>query len=217
MSRLLFLPLCFLTICSAVPALGQDAHLSEPASGAIYSRSAFVHGYRHGYEEGYHLGNLDINMGRLARSKKSHVPGLSRGYSPEFGPKKLFEAGFHAGVAAGYGDGYTGRVFRAVDSVRALAVALDQALPSAEQKESSFFDQGLAEGYRDGFDRKEPAGAPNTLLDFRNVGCAQRPAEGAANSWNGGGYCEGYRRGFFLGHADAIVVTSDRAALEASK
>ena len=216
MSRLPFLPLCFLTICTVVPALCQEAHLSEPGSGVIYSRSAFVHGYRHGYEEGYHLGNLDINMSRLARTKKSHFSGRSLGYSPDFGPKKLFEAGFHAGVAAGYCDGYTGRVFRAVDSVRAIAVALDQALPSAEQKESSF-DQGLAGGYRDGFDRKDPAGPPTEILDFRNISCAQRSGEGADDSGDPGGYCEGYRRGFFLGHADALVVISDRAALEASK
>src|SRR5215831_20537627 len=113
MLRATLVPVCLLFACFTW-AQAQENHLSEPGSGAIYSRSAFAHGYRHGYEEGYHAGNLDINMGRPVRTKKTRFQGMTAGYSPEFGSKKLFEAGFHAGAAAGYGDGYAGRVFRAV-------------------------------------------------------------------------------------------------------
>ncbi len=221
MFRFLLLPLCVLTLCCALPACSQEAHLSEKGSGAIFSRSAFAHGYRHGYEEGYHLGNLDVNMGRLARVKKSQFGRLNLAYSSGFGPKKSFEAGFYAGVRAGYGDGFAGRTFRAVDSMRAIAVALDETSPGVDRANYSF-DQGLASGYRDGLERGEPSDQPSATLDFRNVGCARLSSDQQASDKQEdllaqGSYCDGYRRGFVLGHRDALVLGSGQNPLEASK
>ena len=192
--------------------------MSEQGSGAIFSRSAFAHGYRHGYEEGYHLGNIDANFAHLARTKKSQFHGLRLGYSAEFGSKKSFEEGFQSGVLAGYGDGYAGRNFRAVDSMRIIATSLDEAEASAGQEKGGSFDQGVASGYRDGLRQKEPANPPRQSLDFHNVGCVQRASEEQSDPFTGqGNYCEGYRRGFVLGHGDALVLTPGQIALEASK
>lgn len=196
------------------PGEGQESHLSEPGSATIYSRSAFAHGYRHGYEEGYHFGNLDINMGRPVRTKKTRFQGMTSGYSSEFGSKKLFEAGFHAGAAAGYGDGYTGRVFRAVDSLRNIAAALDYA---SGESANGFFDQGLAAGYRDGFEPNNAWITSAMPLDFRAVDCSEVATEKPKDPFAEGSYCEGYRRGFVLGRADALAITPYRIDLEASK
>lgn len=221
MFRFLLLPLCVLALCCAFPAYSQEAHLSEKGSSPIFSRSAFAHGYRHGYEEGYRLGNLDVNMGRLTRVKKSQFGHLNLAYSSGFGPKKSFEAGFYAGLRAGYGDGFAGRTFRAVDSIRAIALALDDTSPGADQANYSF-DQGLASGYRDGFEQGEPSGQSPGALDFHNVGCAQLSSDKQASDKRDdflaqGGYCDGYRRGFVLGHDDALMLGSDPSPLEASK
>jgi len=214
MLRASLLPKCLLLLC-VTWAQGQENHLSEPGSGAIYSRSAFAHGYRHGYEEGYHVGNLDINMGRPIRTKKTRFQGMTSGYSSEFGSKKLFEVGFHAGATAGYADGYSGRVFRAVDSLRNIAEDLVES-PSANTA-NTFFDQGLAAGYRDGFDPNNTGTRSAMPLDFRAMGCPELATEKPTDSVAEGSYCEGYRRGFVLGHADASAITPDRTELEASR
>ena len=215
MRRFSLLSICLLTMC--VPqALTQEAHLSEEVSGAIFSRSAFAHGYRHGYEEGYHLGNIDANFAHLARTKKSQFRGLRLSYSSEFGPKKSFQEGFQSGVVAGYGDGYAGRTFRAVDSMRAIATSLEGASAGQDQTGSSF-DQGVASGYRDGLRDTDQASQSPSPLDFHNVGCVQRASEGQNDLPGQGSYCEGYRRGFVLGHGDALVLSPGQIALEASK
>src|SRR5262249_27724006 len=153
MRRFSLLPVCLLTMCLP-QARTQETHLSEQGSGAIFSRSAFAHGYRHGYEEGYHLGNIDANFAHLARTKKAQFRRLRLNYSSEFGSKKSLEEGFQSGLWAGYGDGYAGRNFRAVDSMRAIATSLEEA--SAGQDHGSSFDQGVASGYRDGLRQKDP-------------------------------------------------------------
>jgi hypothetical protein len=226
MFRFLLPSLCVFTLCCALPARSQEAHLSEKGSSAIFSRSTFAHGYRHGYEEGYHLGNLDVNMGRLARVKKSQFGHLNLGYASGFGPKKSFEAGFYAGMRAGYGDGFAGRTFRAVDSMRAIAAALDESSPGVDGANDSF-DRGLASGYRDGFEHVESSEGPSGALDFRNVGCARLSSDNQASNNQAsdkeadltaqGSYCDGYRRGFVLGHGDALVLGSAPSPLEASK
>jgi flagellar biosynthesis/type III secretory pathway protein FliH len=215
MRRFSLLSICLLALCLP-QAQSQETHLSEQGSGAIFSRSAFAHGYRHGYEEGYHLGNIDANFAHLARTKKSQFHGLRLGYSSGFGSKKSFEEGFQSGVLAGYGDGYAGRNFRAVDSMRTIAISLEEASAGHEQAGSSF-DQGVASGYRDGLRQKEPANPPRESLDFHNVGCVQRASEEQSEHSGQGSYCEGYRRGFVLGHGDALVLTPGQIALEASK
>src|SRR5215472_11973335 len=216
MRRFWLLSICLLALCLP-QAQSQETHLSELGSVAIFSRSAFAHGYRHGYAEGYHLGNIDANFAHLARTKKSQFHGLRLGYSAEFGSKKSFEEGFQSGVLAGYGDGYAGRNFRAVDSMRIIATSLDEAEASAGQEKGRSFDQGVASGYRDGLRQKEPADPPRESLDFHNVGCVQRASEEQRDPSGQGSYCEGYRRGFVLGHGDALVLTPGQIALEASK
>jgi hypothetical protein len=215
MRRLLPSILLFLTAATAMPADAQESHLREAGSGTVLARSAFAHGYRHGYEEGYHLGNIDVNMGRLARKKRDQFHGLSQGYSSQFGPKKSFESGFEAGLQAGYSDGFTGRSFRAVEATRALARALEPASPA--DPSGVYFDQGLASGYIDGYQRGATAPALAPPLDAAAVACSQfhplKPQDAAAES----SYCEGYRRGYVLGHTDALVRGVDRPALEAVK
>lgn len=214
MRRFSVLPICLLTLCF-LPAQSQETHLGEQGSGAIFSRSAFAHGYRHGYEEGYHLGNIDANMGRLARTKKSQLHGLSLNYSSEFGSKKSFEEGFRAGVLPGYGDGYSGRSFRAVESMRTIATSLEEESTAGDPASSSF-DQGLASGYHDGLQRRDAPSQSPAPLDFHNVGCVPQ-AEKQNDLPVQGGYCDGYRRGFVLGHEDALVLSPGQIALEASK
>lgn len=215
MRRFLPLLIVFAASCTASPAGAQESHMTEAGSGGVLARSAFAHGYRHGYEEGYHLGNVDVNMARLARKKHDQFRGLNQGYSSRFGPKKSFEAGFQAGLQAGYSDGFTGRSFRGLDATRELAKALEPLTPA--DPSGVYFDQGLASGYSDGFQRGASAPALSMPLDLRAVLCTQlrpgKPQDAAAE----GSYCEGYRRGYVLGHNDALVLGVDRRALEAVK
>jgi len=204
----------FLTAAMALSASSQESHFAEAGSGAMLTRSAFAHGYRHGYEEGYHLGNMDVNMGRLARKKRDQFHGLNQGYSSQFGPKKSFEAGFEAGLRAGYSDGFTGRSFRVIGTMRQLARALEP--PSPADASGVYFDQGVASGYRDGFQRGA-TGPLDPPLDAAAIACVAfrplKPQDTAAE----GSYCEGYRRGYVMGHNDAMVLGVDRPALEAVK
>lgn len=203
--------LVVLTVGPPAPAQGPgESHLSEPISGVVFARSAFAHGYRHGYEEGYHLGNLDINMGRLMRFKKGQFRGVSLGYSSSFGPRRSFEAGFQAGLKAGYADGYDGRTFRAIELVRSVAAGLKTA-PSGADPAGLYFDQGLGAGYYDGLQQVESAPA-----DYEAVSCAQFHREKREDLPAEGSYCEGYQRGLVLGRSDAIALAK-RPALEASK
>jgi hypothetical protein len=198
-------------ICPLASAqIPGESHLSEPVSGVVFTRSAFAHGYRHGYEEGYHLGNLDINMGRLVRVKKGQFRGVNLGYSSSFGSRRSFEAGFHAGLGAGYADGYDGRTFRAVELVRSVAAELKTS-PSPADPAGLYFDQGLGAGYYDGLQQGKSAPA-----DFHAVSCAQFHPEKREDLPAEGSYCEGYQRGFVLGRSDALAL-ANRPALEASK
>jgi flagellar biosynthesis/type III secretory pathway protein FliH len=204
-----------LAICLAPIANAQESHLTENGSGSLISRSAFAHGYRHGYEEGYHFGNVDINMGRLDRTQtKKQFQGLkpATGYSPSFGPQALFHAGFQAGFKAGYHDGYDGRNFRAVDSARALSMDLEKE-PLESERSKSYFDQGLASGYQEGFRKGEASSPAERQIDLRQVKCP----ESGPNSADQSSYCGGYRRGFVLGHTDALALRPGFVYLEASK
>jgi hypothetical protein len=216
MRRLLSVLILFLAPSLTLPAKAQESHLSEAGSSAVFSRSSFAHGYRHGYEEGYHLGNIDINMGRMARNRRDQFHGLSQSYSSNFGPKKSFEDGFQAGVQAGYCDGFAGRRFRAVESTRELANELGDK-PSPDDPSGVYFDQGLASGYTDGFQHGAMATIPATPLDAGAIACSQFHPAKQQDIAAEGSYCEGYRRGFVLGHDDALALAADQAALEAAK
>ncbi|HZD95708.1 MAG TPA: hypothetical protein VE133_15705, partial [Candidatus Sulfotelmatobacter sp.] len=151
MGRLL-VSLALFAACTVAQAQMEELHLQEAGSAAVLTHSTFAHGYRHGYEEGYHAGNTDINMGRVPRTKLTESHDLKVGYSSKFGPKRLFEQGFHAGLRAGYGDGYLGHHFRAVESLRSVAASLETAsLPS--DPNHAHFDQGFVTGYGNGLER----------------------------------------------------------------
>lgn len=206
----------FFAVCAGALAQSQDMHFQEAGSAAVLARSTFAHGYRHGYEEGYHAGNTDINMGRPPRARIAELRDLKTGYFSQLGPRKIFEEGFQAGLKAGYSDGYLGRTFRAVDTLRGLAASLDGGPPTADPKHT-YFDQGFASGYNAGFERGGSDHSSSAQVDFHLVGCAQfHPAsQGDLPAENS--YCEGYQRGFALGHADGFVLRPEGARLEASK
>jgi flagellar biosynthesis/type III secretory pathway protein FliH len=205
----------FVAVGLAASAQAQDLHLSEAGTAVVLSHSAFAHGYRHGYEEGYHVGNADVSLGTAARAKMKDIRGLKLGYAQEFGPRHAFEHGFQAGLKAGYSDGYAGRLFRAVDSLRSVAASLQETRSSADPK-FIYFDDGFFSGYNEGFDRGGSDQSSAAKVDFHFVGCANVPAAQrdlpAQES-----YCDGYRRGFALGHADGFVLRPDSGRLEASK
>lgn len=215
MSRLPIAALLVLALALAAPA--QDTHCDEPGTHALFTRSAFAHGYRHGYEAGYHEGNIDINMARQARTRFKQFKGLPLGYKHSFGSKKSFELGFALGLEAGYGDGYAGRTFRAVASLRTIGESLKPAI-DARDPGNTFFDRGVTLGYQDGFALSHSAEDREGIIpiDMQSVKCsfrASKKAEAAAES----SYCDGYRRGFVLGQSDRLDLSPEQVLLEASK
>jgi hypothetical protein len=210
MARLLLI--LFLAAGVAVTARSQDLHLSESGSSLVLAHSAFAHGYRHGYEEGYHIGNTDASLGSSQRHKIKDFHGLKSGYSAQFGPHNLFEHGFASGLKAGYGDGYSGRLFRAVDTLRSVSASLEDSQSAGG---FSHFDEGFLSGYNEGFDRGGSDQSSTAQVDFHFVGCANYPKQHDLSGENG--YCEGYRRGFALGHADGFLLRPEGGRLEASK
>jgi hypothetical protein len=212
----LLLSMALLAACMAASAQMPEEHLLEAGSGVILTHSAFAHGYRHGYEEGYHGGNTDVNMGRNQRTRPSELPDVKSGYSSQFGSRRIFEGGFQAGLKAGYGDGFWGRPFRAVDILRSLAVALEPASFSADPGHV-YFDKGFLLGYDNGF---VSAGAHHSSLarmDFHQVQCEESSTGTQRALVAAGSYCEGYRRGFALGYEDGFLLGPAAGRMEASK
>lgn len=206
----------FLAAGFAISARGQDLHLSESGSAVVLSHSAFAHGYRHGYEEGFHAGNADISLGTSQRVKIKDFRGLKLGYSPQFGPRDAFEGGFQAGLKAGYGDGYSGRLFRAVDTLRSVAVSLEDAQSTSDPR-FMHFDEGFFSGYKEGFDRGGTDQSSSAQVDFHFVGCTNFRMAKQSELPREDSYCEGYRRGFALGHGDGFFLRPEGGRLEASK
>jgi len=195
----------------------QETHQNEPVTGVLFTRSTFAHGYRHGYEAGYHQGNIDINMARPGRTKFSELRGVPLGYEPDFGPRNSFLYGFQYGLMAGYSDGYAGREFRAITTLRQVAAELDSTSPQFKVR-SPLFDKGLIFGYEDGFGQK-PAKMQEKIPE-RPAGphaCEKTQAGQEASSGEAPDYCEGYRRGLILGHKDAFAARGEHGLLEASK
>lgn len=205
--KYLFLPLILLAT-SAIAQSVQERHLREAGTSAIFKHSAFVHGYRHGYEDGYHLGNVDINLGRHPRIKLESREIFSR-YSPQFGSKKFFEAGFREGLKAGYSDGFAGRGFRAVKNLQSMANALDQN-SSPTDPASAYFDQGVLTGYNDGRNQRASNPGP-TQLDAALDDCVRLQRFAELDIVAQGSFCDGYRRGYLLGEADAVAGNPDSA------
>src|SRR4051794_25957414 len=186
MARLLLI--LFLAAGVAATARSEDLHLSEPGSSAVLSHSAFAHGYRHGYEEGYHVGNADVSLGSLQRHKLKDFHGLKSGYSPQFGPRNVFERGFMAGLKAGYGDGYSGRLFRAVDTLRSVSASLE-GTDLATRRKFAHFDEGFGSGYEEGFDRGGSDQTSTSQVDFHFVGCTNYQKQQDLSAEDS--YCEG--------------------------
>ncbi|HZS26793.1 MAG TPA: hypothetical protein VFB76_06155 [Candidatus Angelobacter sp.] len=214
-------PLVILAACAAAQApaaqiSGQEWHLKEAGSAVVLEHSTFAHGYRHGYEEGYHIGNTDINMGRPLREKLSGIHDLKTGYSSQFGSHSVFDKGFQAGLKAGYSDGYLGRNFRVIDTMRALAGSLQQS-PFPADPRHTHFDEGFLTGYNDGYERGGSDDSPAAAKDFHFVSCARFNPAKQTNEAAGASYCEGYRRGFVLGHGDAFALRPETSRMEASK
>jgi len=211
--RLLSIALVITSACAQTEV--REMHLSESGSSVIFMRSAFAHGYRHGYEAGYHLGNIDINMGRPMRSKAAQFHDVQRGYEGEFGPRKSFDSGFQHGLKAGYLDGYVGHTFRAVEALRLLAASLSDTPPPADPR-NIYFDEGFSSGYREGLNHGQKEGGLAEQIDLRCPGCGEfhpgREQDVAAQD----SYCEGYRRGYTLGHSDGAVLRPEHGSLAAS-
>jgi hypothetical protein len=210
-----FLPfLLVLANCALAQSAKPETHFSEPGCSTIFQRSSFAHGYRHGYEEGYHHGNLDANMSRQMRAKKSQFPKLHLGYEKEFGPRKSFESGFWSGLTAGYGDGYAGRTFRAVEGLRALSVSLKEG-PSAGDLQNAHFDNGFSLGYAEGLRRSQLA-RPVAFSDAEFGDCSlYNPAKQDTHAQEI--FCQGFQLGYVLGQGDGLLARPASSALEARK
>lgn len=215
MSKLPIAATVIFMIGLAAPENIPENHCHEAGTGVLLTRSAFAHGYRHGYEAGYHEGNIDINMARPVRTSYKQFKAVPLGYDSSFGPKKSFEAGFELGLKAGYGDGYAGRMFRAVDGLRAVSGSLKEKPDVADSKNVNF-DRGVTFGYKDGFAQGHSRGSSAaTATSLESVKCTypdkknEAPVEAS--------YCDGYRRGFVLGHTDGLALGPESSLLEASK
>jgi len=216
MSKLFIAAAVLSLIGLAAPENIPENHCHEAGTGVFLTRSAFAHGYRHGYEAGYHEGNIDINMARPARTSFKQFKTVSQGYESSFGPKKSFSAGFELGLKAGYSDGYAGRMFRAVDGMRAVAGSLKDG-PDQADANNVYFDRGVSFGYKDGFLQSHTAGGASTAAatSVESVKCVYPNKKNEAPAETS--FCDGYRRGFVLGHTDGLVMGPGAGLLEASK
>ncbi|HZU22530.1 MAG TPA: hypothetical protein VE998_06825, partial [Terriglobales bacterium] len=133
-------------LVAALPAQpaepASDQHLSDPAA-ALYQRSPFAHGYIHGYEEGFHVGDQDLQFGRLTRGDRrktsaGHPRPALRGESASF------REGYDQGFTAGYRDSVAGREFRAIAALRQAAAALGEG---ARAQDDGGFDAAFMTGY----------------------------------------------------------------------
>lgn len=217
MYKLTIAALAAIALALGGTAAVQENHCREAGTGPLLSRSAFAHGYRHGYEAGYHEGNIDVNMARRARTQFKQFKGLALGYEPGFGQKKSFEFGFALGLKAGYSDGYAGKTFRAICNLRSVAESLNLN-PGPADPENRFFDRGVTLGYQDGFAGAHATAQNSAIVavDLQSVPCsfhALKKQDEAAES----SYCDGYRRGFVLGHGDGLALGPGEGLLEASK
>lgn len=194
----------------------DENHLREAGTGVLCQRSTFVHGYRHGYEDGYHVGNIDVNMGRRPRTKSSDFHGISSHSSSRPKSSKSFDLGFHEGLRAGYSDGFVGRKFRAVENLRAISNQLSPD-PTPADPTNDYFDQGVSAGYSHGFDQAQQGSPLEEQLDLGFAGCGKfhpsRPADLAAQ----GSFCDGYKRGYLLGHDDGFMLTPEGRAFNARR
>ena len=189
-------PLLSLLLLFPSLALAQekDPHFLTPRLATPAHRSAFIHGYMHGYEEGFHEADFDLHMGRISRGDFGRDHG-SVGYHKQFGPKRMFDSGFHEGFRVGYSDAAMGRSFRAIENVIA---ATGGAAATETATESSAFDQGARLGYL--------AGQHQGLADARSQHEANpSPACPVSDGKSKEEFCAAYSSGFGIGYADGFV------------
>ena len=216
--RYLVLPFLLLLLGASTQSQSdhRDSQFCAAGLSPILTRSAFAHGYSHGYEEGYHVGNIDINMGRSPRTSPSQFRDVAIHYSPAFGPQKSFHAGFIEGLKAGYTDGFSGRMYRAASLLRFASDGLSAEAAITDPK-NLYFDQGVSAGYGDGLDRGQKDGSAKDNVELAMVGCSNFQPVRMQDLPAQGSFCEGYRRGYLLGHSDGFALRPEHVALQASK
>lgn len=190
-------PLFFLLVVFPLLATAQekekDPHFLTPRLAPSAHRSSFIHGYLHGYEEGFHEGDFDLHMGRIARGDFGHDHGSS-GYRKQFGPKRMFDAGFHEGFRVGYADAAAGRSFRAVENVEAAS----GATAAEHTSENLAYDEGARLGYI--------AGQHQGLADARSQHESNpSPACPITSGQSKQEFCAAYVSGFGIGYSDGFV------------
>lgn len=172
-----------------------DSHVTDNPAQVVYILSPFAHGYAHGYEQGFHLADEDFQTGSFGhdprRMEDFHRP---IGYASKFGDRGEFERGYHAGFLSGYNDGIRGRSFREIGEMERIATGLT----AKKNIPDSAFDLGLRVGYTSA--RQHGAGA---MIEVDQVSCGV-----SKSSWKHADYCNGFRRGFQLGAADAELMPS---------
>ena len=172
----------------------QESHQSEPVTGVLFMRSTFAHGYRHGYEAGYHQGNIDINMARPPGRDSPNYAESPWAIKPVLVPRNSFLYGFQFGLMAGYNDGYGGREFRVISTLRQVAAAeLDSTLPELKVRSSTLrqrtdfwirrwvWAKVLAKrtDYRNGHPALDPARQRRQELRGRRSGLLRRLSDAA--------------------------------------
>ena len=167
----------------------DDYHLTQDANRFFYYYSAFAHGHRHGYEEGYHAGDEDYHFRKPAEPRQRMSK--QRGYRPEFGNKASYARGYERGFIAGNADSYSGRAFRATQTL-VLEAPVDFAARSQTDWITEF-DAGVAAGYRGGL--SNAAGVVNAGAGSASWLCRQEQHSAS--------YCDGYGPGYMLGRGDS--------------
>ena len=178
-----------------------DAHFLATRIAPAAHRSTFIHGYLHGYEEGFHEADFDLHMGRIARGEYAHDP-KPTGYHKQFGPKPMFEAGFHQGFRVGYADAAAGRSFRAIQNVATASAAM------SDTGETLPYDEGVRMGYA--------AGQHQGLDDARGQHETNpSPACPVTNDGTKQEFCAAYARGYAMGYSDGFVNQTRTVVAEA--
>jgi len=183
-------------------AQSKDAHFLTPKIAPAAHRSTFLHGYLHGYEEGFHDADFDLHMGRIARGEYGHDPKPS-GYHKQFGPKSMFDSGYHEGFRVGYADAAAGRSFRAIQNVAAA-----DADSSTDVAATLPYDEAVRQGYI--------AGQHQGLNDARGQHESHpSPACPVTDGATKQAFCTAYASGYGIGYSDGFINQAKTVVAEA--
>ena len=201
MRRLLVLLSCLAASPALLFAQKNDPHFMTPRIAPVAQRSAFVHGYLHGYEEGFHQADFDLQMGRIAHGQFTHDPSPT-GYRKQFGPRQMYESGYHNGFRVGYADAAAGRSFRALQNVE--AGFSDQTSPAT----GATLEEGVQSGYL--------AGQHQGLEDARRqVESHPAPACPVSSGKTQQEFCSAYASGYGMGYSDGYTNQTKTTVAEA--